>query len=524
MRLTAAAARAVAADPAVASVLPDVAIPAPPAPPSSESQPAGPTVSGRAVHASCGTAAHPELDPEAITTIDAPGAWRAGATGRGVTVAYLADGIDPGNADLRRNRTYASPASPAGSRVITSYRDFSGDGTAAPTGGAEAFGDAASIAAQGNVTYDLSRFVSRAHPLPRGCDIRIVGAAPGATLLALKVYSQNGVTTGSGFVQAINYAVASGAKVINESFGSNGFPDTATDIYPRGRRRGRGGGRDGRRQHRRRGGSLSTIGVAGDGPARDRGWGATTTFRAYQQDTYGGINAPVARLGWGDLIRQQHLVESARAGIAQDGKTVNLVAPGTSCGSLCSANVTQVSPSCKAARHVQDFGGTSQASPLTAGAAADVIPGLSRRRTSGASARHPRLVERILIESARDIAAPADQQGAGLLDIGAAVRLARSIAGSVARPTGGVLASTSQVDLAGAPRSATSATVTLTNTSSTPEHLALATRALAPSGAVAGSITLIPAVHTSQPRFSIWSGAAEVYQRRGSRCPRSRPA
>ena len=45
----------------------------------------------------------------------------------------------------------------------------------------------------------------------------IVGAAPGATVYALKIFAQNDETTGSGFVQAINYAVANGVSVINES-------------------------------------------------------------------------------------------------------------------------------------------------------------------------------------------------------------------------------------------------------------------------------------------------------------------
>jgi len=146
-----------------------------------------------------------------------------------VTVAILADGLAPGNPDFVRNHAYG----PAGTPVITAYQDFSGDGTAAKTQGAEAFGDASSIAAQGNKAYNISRFVSpgMASLLPAGgCWVKIVGAAPGASVLALKIFGQNGAETGSGFVQAVQYAVQHGAKVINESFGSEPFPDTTLDL------------------------------------------------------------------------------------------------------------------------------------------------------------------------------------------------------------------------------------------------------------------------------------------------------
>ena len=71
------------------------------------------------------------------------------ATGKGVKVAFFADGLNINNPDFIR---------PDGSHVFIDYRDFSGDGLNAPTGAAEAFGDASSIAAQGRETYDISSF------------------------------------------------------------------------------------------------------------------------------------------------------------------------------------------------------------------------------------------------------------------------------------------------------------------------------------------------------------------------------
>jgi hypothetical protein len=57
------------------------------------------------------------------------------ATGAGVKVAVFPDGLDPNNPDLIRAN---------GQRVITDYRDFTGEGPNAPSGAAEAFGDASS--------------------------------------------------------------------------------------------------------------------------------------------------------------------------------------------------------------------------------------------------------------------------------------------------------------------------------------------------------------------------------------------
>src|ERR1700732_3211381 len=147
-------------------------------------------------------------------------------TGKGVKVAYLADGLDP---------TIPGFIRPDGSPVFIDYQDFSGDPAGTFTLGGEAFGDASSIAAQDMpngkpLTFDISKFVNAAHPLPSPCNIRIRGMAPGASLVGLKVFSQINPTTTSNFVQAIEYAVVhDDVDVINESFGGNPFPDTLDD-------------------------------------------------------------------------------------------------------------------------------------------------------------------------------------------------------------------------------------------------------------------------------------------------------
>ena len=92
---------------------------------------------------------------------------------------------------------------PTASHVFTDYQDFSGEGVNSPTSGDEAFGDASSIAAQGRQNYDLSNFINQDHPLPAGCNIRVLGVAPGASLIGLKVFGISNSAFSSYFIQAI---------------------------------------------------------------------------------------------------------------------------------------------------------------------------------------------------------------------------------------------------------------------------------------------------------------------------------
>src|SRR5206468_905968 len=73
---------------------------------------------------------------------------------------------------------------------------------------------------------------------------------------------------------------------------------------------------------------------------------------------------------------------------------------------------------------IQQFGGTSQSAPLTAGAAALVIQ--AYKDTHHGARPSPDLVKRLLTSTATDLGHPASEQGAGEVDALAAVRAARS--------------------------------------------------------------------------------------------------
>ena len=495
-------ARLLAANPAVAQVLPNAVIPGP----IPSSRPVAVQRRAKVLHnptskvtvnTTCGTAHNPQLNPEALTNINATPDQLGTIDGAGVTVAIIADGLDPTNPDFQRNAVYGT----AGEPVVKEY-DFSSDGADAPTPGAEAFGDASSIAAQGNAVYDLSQYVSPAHPLPTGCDIKIVGVAPGADVEALKVFATNNDTTTSGFLQAINYAVTSGAKVINESFGSTSFPDTALDVT-----------RDADDAAVAAGvtvvvssgdaGITSTIGS----PATDPNVisvGASTTFRSYTQLTYGGINDPNANGAYVD----NNISSLSSGGYTQAGNTVDLVAPGDLNWALCTSNplYADCDNENDAGSPIELFGGTSESAPLTAGAAADVIQAYAS--THDGTDPSPALVKQILMSTATDIGAPATEQGAGLLNVLAAVKEAKSVyGGDGANKTssssgGGLLLNPGQINVIQDPGDVSNQSVHVTNTGDNAVTVNLSTRSLASDAGGVLERRLLHATRVSDARVS----------------------
>jgi hypothetical protein len=474
----------------------------------------------------CGTSTNPLLEPEAISAINATNLPYDGA---GVTVAYIAGPIDPTIKDFKRNAAFASGGSPAGSAILTPV-DFTGDPAGTPNGAAdESFLDASSIAAQPNTTYDLNTFVNSAHPLNSGapCDIKLQGAAPGADVMGENVFSGAYDTTESNFIQAIDYAVTHGVKVINESFGANNFPDTALDatrladdaavaknvtvVVSSGDA-----------------GVTSTIGSPSTDPLLISA-GASTTFRIYQQATYGGINATTPTGTNGTWI-DNNISSLSSGGFAMDGKTVDLVAPGDLNWAECSSATTgdptfiaTVDPcttftTAGTADGLEFSGGTSESAPLTAGAAADVIQAYAA--THGGTDPTPALIKQILMSTATDISAPGDQQGAGLLNVLAAVHEAASYKVTSGTPDGRLLTSPNQIDISQNPGASTSKTISITNTGASAVTVNLSTRALtkqvgAPtisSFCLNPSSTPSPGCPVTSNTFQIWSGVTEVYQ------------
>jgi Subtilase family len=446
------------ANPAVRAVVPDLPIAAPTRPAAAADAPAVPATASAALQQLCPPdPAVPLLEPEALQLLNVeqqPGSGLAAAhdlaDGSGVQVAFIADGVDTQNPDFLRN----------GTSIFSDYQDFTGEGLNAPTSGAEALGDAASIAAQGNQVYDLSQFVSAVHPLPPGCNIRIKGVAPGVSLVGLKVFGNNTATFASHFVQAIDRAVTvDHVDVINESFGANIYPDAANDpvsladaaAVQAGVTVVASSGDAGR---------TSTIGR----PSHAAGVisvGGSTQFRLYRQT--GSFGSQLSAGGW----LSDNISALSSGGFTQFGpQTIDLVAPGDLGWSECDPNpaIYQACGTPARPRVIQQFGGTSESSPLTAGVAAMVIQ--AYERAHGGQHPTPDLVRQILVSSATDLHVPAEEQGAGLVNGLKAVQTAMSIHdanGSPAAQGDGLLVGPTRLTATAAAGSTTSFRVTVTN-------------------------------------------------------------
>lgn len=519
--VSAAEAASLNADPAVAEVVPDVlihggspdvALDRPGRVATTSDRRRGSGKGSPAMHAiphACAANGQAMLDPEALQTTETastdPNANTArslGITGAGVKVAYIADGLDPNNVNFIRpdgrsifNRSFGGD-----------YQDFSGDGPGQLTIGNEAFLDANSIAGQGIHVYNVRDFSAQRDP--SACPIRIEGVAPGAAVVGLDVFGSYEFTLVSNFLEAISYAVETDhVNVLNESFGSYPFPDSAalnvTKLFNDAAIAA------GTTVTVASGDSGSTNTIAS--PASDPkviSVGASTTFRLYAQTNYAATRY-FASTGWLD----DNVSSLSSGGVTEAGTTVSLVAPGDLGFASCSTNVNLYQGCFDMAYNpspVEVAGGTSESAPLTAGAAALVIQ--AYRQTHRGSTPSPALVKRILTSTATDLGLPATEQGAGLLNTDKAVLLAESIktrAGAPA-PTGAtLLLSRGQLNATGRPGSQRTWQIRVTNTGSSGQSVTAGTRAFGPDQEVqTGSVALSDSI---SPEFTDGAGIPNNY-------------
>jgi subtilase family protein/peptidase inhibitor I9 len=462
-----------AANPAVYKVVPDGIVRLPAA------QDASPAVTSAAAPnqgpqtTTCPTdPAKPLLEPEALQTThtafndpNTPSAQQL-SNGTGVKVAFFADGLDINNPDFIRD----------GKSIFIDYKDFSGDGPNAPTGAAEAFGDASSIAAQGNQTYDVSTFVNPSHPVPPGCTIQIRGMAPGASLIGMKVFGNSNFTFDSTVLQGLDYAVSHDhPDILSESFGENPQPDTPQDLTRMFNEQAVAAGIT-VVESTGDAGVESTIGSAATDPAVIAA-GANTNFRGYAQTT-----SYAFQFSNGKYV-SENISSIGSAGFTQDGRVLDLVAPGEVGWALCSPN-TAIYEECNSfapgPSPIQQFGGTSESAPLIAGAAALVIQ--AYRDTHGGHTPPPALVRQLLTSTATDLGFPSFEEGAGELNSLAAVQAASSVVTPDASPSAtgnNLLIDKSQIDITGQAGSTPNDTnVAVTNTGTSTQIVRAHARAI----------------------------------------------
>jgi len=437
--------------------------------------------------------------PQAQTVVDGNGQT---VTGKGVTVAVIAEGLDPNIPGFIR---------PDGQSAFVDYQDFSGDPAGSVTGGGEIFGDASSIAAQDMpngklLQYDVTQFGAVGAPLPSPCNIRVRGMAPDARMVGIDIFSFRNYSPLSVAVQAVEWAVVhDGVDVINESFGNNYVADDTRDPLSLANAAAVAAG-------------VTVTVATGDAgpfgtfaePATDPNViaaGASTSFRLYAQ-TGLGVFSVGAGAGWvGDQI-----ASFSSGGFSESrARMLDLVAPGDLGWALCSTN-TAIYGDCRnffgQGSPIEIFGGTSEAAPVTAGAAALVIQ--AYRSTHGGFSPSPALVKSILMSTARDIGAPAAEQGAGLLDALAAVHAALSVQGGsdTAPPSGtGLVATPNAAVLTARPGDTVQRTFQVTNTGGGTMHLRPAIESLgAASAGQAVDLTFDGRTSSATNTFSVPAG------------------
>ena len=336
----------------------------------------------------------PLVEPEALTSIHGANPI---ATGQGVIVGNVDADTLAGNPNMIR---------PNGQHVVIDAPD--------PTENVfsdEFNGDVSTIAAQGTVTYTYASQLPFSN-IPANCSFRIAGDAPGASLhYRLLLRHQLGWSDRapeSQVIAGLQQATDEGVNVVSESYGFGAacrVPTTTCSSrrttpwwQPCSRSRARGDS-----------GSSGTVEAPADDPNVIDAAGSNDLRLLAQADGY--------TKGW----ENDNMTTLSSGGTAPNGAVVDLVAPGYFWRSLRLAYQTRLLPT-------EAFGGTSQSAPFISGAAADVIQ--AYRDSHGGTTPTPAMVKQILTGTATDMGAESDQQGAGLLNIDAAVNAARQMPGT----------------------------------------------------------------------------------------------
>jgi subtilisin family serine protease len=290
---------------------------------------------------------------DSVPQIGAPAVWQAGYEGRGVPVAVLDTGVDETHPDLAGR--------------VSARRNFTPD-PSATDGNGHGTHVAATVGGSGAASAGARR-----------------GVAPGADIISGKVLNNNGSGSFSWILSGMEWAVQSGARVVNMSFGAG--PTDGTDILSQAVD-----------SYTSQYGVLFVVAAGNAGP------GATTV---------GSPGSADAALTVGAVDKQDRMAPFSSRGPRLRDAAVKpeISAPGVGIVAARAAG-THLGPD--VGTDYTMLNGTSMATPHVAGAAALLAQ-------AHPDWRAPEL-KSALVGAAKDVGASTFAQGAGRVDVARAVR------------------------------------------------------------------------------------------------------
>ena len=322
----------------------------------------------------------PWVEPEAWNVTHADWGQSLGFSGQGIKVGFVDSGVDYKHPDL-------APA-------IAAYVDTTGAGLKDEDG--HGTGTASMVGAQGYYVYNSII----------GQYMKVKGMAPDAKIYAAKVFDKF-VGWDSNIIAGIEWAVANDVDVLSCSVGtfeliSNGLDPISLAM-----------------EKAVESGVTVFVSAANEGPGQGTvnspatamgvvSVGASTFFREFSQE---GFLMPVG----GEWRTGQVIEWSSRPPTADGRMNPDIMSPGAFGWALAPTYYLSSSGS----KGVQEFGGTSQASPVAAGCTALLMSAYKAKL--GPDLPAPAYWEQLIRSTATNLGYPGYDQTSGLINVSAAL-------------------------------------------------------------------------------------------------------
>jgi subtilisin family serine protease len=338
-------------------------------------------------------------EPESLGLTGATAVQAEGDAGQGVLVADIDSGIDVTQPNLQGVLAQDAHGQPL-------YKDFTGKGLQDSVG--HGTGTAGMIVSQGTTTYKVSTtpyYGPIAGDPSVITNFRVLGMAPAAKLIVAKVVDASVPNGGyeSWVVSAVQWVVDNHAQIINESFGWQDIPTNKPDPVVMAD------------EAAAKAGVVVCVAAGNSGPGFGTvadpaasglvvSVGASTMFHDMAED---GFLAPYGKYA------SDGVASFSSRGPTSDGRiSPDLLAPGENGWSVFAVS----GPAAGAG--VGLFSGTSQATPIVAGAFALALSAYLKQHGTAPPSGY---LQQLLMNTADDLGLGAGDESAGRVDVARAV-------------------------------------------------------------------------------------------------------